>query len=118
MLQFGEALKQLRQRMGLRQDDVARMVGVERSTVANWERGAKQPSLETLVKLSQVFGVSLDELVGVTEATTPLPLASYCSLVSDPLVKLLAERTGVPAKNIAAFIVALQIPDDACGDGR
>lgn len=118
MIQFGDSLKQLRQRMGLRQDDVAKMVGVERSTVANWERGAKQPSLETLVKLSQLFGVSLDELVGLTEVTTPLPLACYCSLVSDPLVKLLSERTGVPAKNIAAFIAALQISDDDHGDGR
>ncbi|WP_297202816.1 helix-turn-helix domain-containing protein [Thermanaeromonas sp.] len=118
MIQLGDTLKQLRQRVGLRQEDVARMVGVERSTVANWERGAKQPSLETLVKLSQLFGVSLDELVGVTRATAPLPLACYCSLVSDPLVKLLAERTGVPAKNIAAFIAALQISDDVCGNCR
>jgi len=118
MIQFGDTLKQLRQKMGLRQDDVARIVGVERSTVANWERGAKQPSLETLVKLSQLFGVSLDELVGVAEAAGPSPLACYRSLVSDPLVKLLAERTGVPAKNIAAFIAALQTSDDICGNCR
>ncbi|ACX51292.1 transcriptional regulator, XRE family [Ammonifex degensii KC4] len=118
MIRFGDTLKQLRQRMGLRQDDVARMVGVERSTVANWERGVKQPSLETLVKLSQLFGVSLDELVGVTEVTTSSPLSRYCSLVSDPLVKLLAERTGVPAKNIAAFIAALQVSGDACSCDR
>lgn len=112
MLKFGESLKELRQRRGLRQEDVARMVDVERPTVANWERGTKQPGLETLVRLSQLLGVSLDELVGVGRATAPLPLDSYRSLASDPLVKLLAERTGVPAKNIAAFISALQIPDD------
>lgn len=114
MIQFGDTLKKLRQKMGLRQDDVARMVGVERSTVANWERGAKQPSLETLVKLSQLFGISLDELLGITKLTTALPLARYCSLVSDPVVKLLAERTGVRATNIAAFIAALQISDNDC----
>jgi transcriptional regulator with XRE-family HTH domain len=118
MIQFGDTLKKLRQRMGLRQDDVARMVGVERSTVANWERGAKQPSLETLVKLGQLFGISLDELLGVTKVATALPLACYCSLVSDPLVKLLAERTGVRAKSIAAFIAALQISDNDCTGGR
>ncbi|MDK2925507.1 MAG: hypothetical protein PWQ41_1281 [Bacillota bacterium] len=118
MVQFGDTLKKLRQRMGLRQDDVARMVGVERSTVANWERGAKQPSLETLVKLSQIFAISLDELLGVTEVHSRPSLASYCSLVSDPLVKLLAERTGVPARDIAAFITALQISKDDCGSGK
>lgn len=111
-------MKRLRQRMGLKQDDVARMVGVERSTVANWERGAKQPSLDTLVRLSEILGVSLDELVGTSRTTAPPPLICYCFLISDPLVKLLAERTGVPAKNIAAFIAAFQISEDLCENCR
>lgn len=108
MSRFGESLKRLRQQTGLRQDDLTRMAGVERSTVANWERGAKQPSLGTLVRLSEILGVSLDDLVGTARAAGPPPPASYRALASDPLVKLLAERTGVPAKAIAAFIVALQ----------
>jgi transcriptional regulator with XRE-family HTH domain len=94
------------------------MVGVERSTVANWERGAKQPSLETLVKLSQIFAISLDELLGLTEVRSRPSLACYCSLVSDPLVKLLAERTGVPAKHLAAFITALRIAEGDCTSGK
>lgn len=118
MNRFGETLKHLRHRMGLRQSDVARMLGVERSTVANWERGVKQPSLDTLIKLSETFGVSLDELVGITRAAAPLSPACYQSLASDPLVVLLAERTGVPAKIIAAFIAALQIPESKCRNCR
>lgn len=118
MKQLGETLKRLRQKSRLRQEDVATMVGVERSTVANWERGVKQPSLDTLLRLSEIFGVSLDELVGATRATTPLPLACYCSLAADPLVKLLGERTGVPAKSIAAFIAALQLSEDVRGNCR
>lgn len=109
MNRFGETLKKLREQMHLRQNDLAEMAGVERSTVANWERGAKQPSLDTLVRLSEIFGVSLDELVGTTRVTAPLPPACYRSLTSDPLVKLLAKRTGVPAKAIAAFIAAFHI---------
>lgn len=116
MNQLGEALKRLRKRMGLRQNDLATMAGVERSTVANWERGAKQPSLDTLVKLSEIFGVSLDELVGTARAAAPPAPAYYCALASDPLVKLLAERTGVPAKTIAAFIAVFQILEDNCGN--
>ncbi|MBE3582375.1 MAG: helix-turn-helix transcriptional regulator [Thermoanaerobacteraceae bacterium] len=69
MNRFGETLKRLREQMHLRQNDLAEMAGVERSTVANWERGAKQPSLDTLVRLSEIFGVSPDELVGTTLAT-------------------------------------------------
>lgn len=116
MKQLGETLKRLRQRDRLRQDDVAKMVGVERSTVANWERGVKQPGLETLLRLSEIFGVSLDELVGAARVAAPPPLICYCSLAADPLVKLLGERTGVPAKSIAAFIAALQLSEGARGN--
>jgi len=114
MNQFGKALKQLRHKMGLRQNDVAKMLGVERSTVANWERGAKQPSLNILLKLREVLGVSLDELVGAAPPPTVFPPACYKLLCSDPLVMLLAERTGVPATTIAAFIAALQISEGDC----
>lgn len=115
MYRFGDALRRLRQRMGLRQKELASMAGVERSTLANWERGAKQPSLDTVVRLSQILGVSLDELVGTAEGSSSLPTTFYRFLVSDPLVRLLAERTGVPAKTIAAFIAALQTPENSSG---
>lgn len=60
------------------------------------------------MRLSEILGGSLDDLAGAPRAARPLPPASCRALASDPLVKLLAERTGVPAKAIAAFIVALQ----------
>lgn len=116
MARFGTALRQFRKQMGLRQGDLAKMLGVERSTVANWERGAKQPSLDTLVKLSEVLGISLDELAGTARISAPSPPVSYFALACDPVVNLLAERTGVPAKTIAAFIAALQIADGDCGN--
>jgi transcriptional regulator with XRE-family HTH domain len=101
--------------MGLRQKDLARMAGVDRSTLANWERGAKQPSLDTVVRLSEILGVSLDELVGTAGRSPSLPPVFCRFLASDPLVKLLAERSGVPAKAIAAFIVALQTLENGSG---
>lgn len=114
MLQIGNNLKQLRRKMGLRQSDIANMVKVERSTVSNWECGVKQPSLNILVKLSEIYGVSLDKLVGINKTTPALFTERYCFLISDPLVKLLAERIGVPAKSIVAFITAFQLLKDHC----
>lgn len=115
MNRVGKTLKELRQQSGLRQGDLAKMLGVERSTVANWERGAKQPSIDILIKLREIFGVSLDQLVGLNTTATPIPTARYFSLASNPLVRLLAEQTGVPAKTIAAFISALKIPNGNSG---
>ncbi len=48
---------------GLSQDTLAEQLGVSRQSVSKWENDASVPDLEKLVKLSGVFGVSLDELV-------------------------------------------------------
>ena len=60
---LGERLIQLRAKAGLSQDTLAEQLGVSRQSVSKWENDASVPDLEKLVKLSGVFGVSLDELV-------------------------------------------------------
>ena len=60
---LGERLIQLRAKAGLSQDTLAEQLGVSRQSVSKWENDASVPDLEKLVKLSGVFGISLDELV-------------------------------------------------------
>lgn len=62
-MSLGERLIQLRAKAGLSQDTLAEQLGVSRQSVSKWENDASVPDLEKLVKLSGVFGVSLDELV-------------------------------------------------------
>ncbi|MBR2389001.1 MAG: helix-turn-helix transcriptional regulator [Clostridia bacterium] len=49
--------------MNLTQSDLALMVGVDRSTVAKWELGIAFPRVEVLLKLSEVFKCTVDELL-------------------------------------------------------
>lgn len=58
-----ENLRHLRLACGYTQQAVADALGVERSTYAYYEVGKSQPSVETLAKLSRMFGVTLDQLV-------------------------------------------------------
>ena len=60
-------LKLMRSRMGLTQEDVAEKVGVSRQAVAKWEKGETLPDIESCIKLADLFGVSLDYLVGRAE---------------------------------------------------
>ncbi len=69
-----ETLKKLRESKGLSQQKLASLIGVSRSTVAMWESGKSQPSLEMLVELAQLFEVSVDYLLDVqSESTTAIP---------------------------------------------
>ena len=64
---IGDRLKALREQNHLRQDQVARLVGVERPTVSLWENDLRQPSYQTLVRLANLFGVTTDYLLGRTD---------------------------------------------------
>lgn len=54
----------LRQERGWSQQDLARRLGVAKSTVLKWETGAVEPRLRQLRELSSVFGVTIDNLAG------------------------------------------------------
>ena len=57
-------LVNLRKGKGLTQEQLANVIGVSRVTLARWETGEFQPSLDYLLALSEYFGVSIDFLVG------------------------------------------------------
>ncbi|WP_195268997.1 helix-turn-helix transcriptional regulator [Eubacterium sp. 1001713B170207_170306_E7] len=60
---FQEKLFQLRKEKGLSQEALAERMGVSRQAVSKWESGLSNPDINNLVLLSDVFGVSLDELI-------------------------------------------------------
>lgn len=73
---LGERLVALRTQRGLSQESLAEQLGVTRQSVSKWETDASLPDLEKLVKLSEVFAVSLDQLVkGESAAQEQTPVA-------------------------------------------
>lgn len=59
---IGLRLKATRERLGLQQKETAKKVGVHPSTLNKYESGDREPDTETLVKLADLYGVSLDFL--------------------------------------------------------
>lgn len=56
-------IKQYRKNLSLSQEDLADKVFVTRQTISNWENGKNYPDINSLVLLSTVFNISMDELV-------------------------------------------------------
>lgn len=65
MSDFGTALKELRRRAGITQKELADKLGVSKATVSYYEQSLRSPSPDILVKISQVFHVSTDFLLGL-----------------------------------------------------
>lgn len=62
-MELPKQLKANRDRLGLSQEDVAHAIFVSRQTMSSWENGKTYPDVQSLLLLSQLFGVSIDELV-------------------------------------------------------
>lgn len=64
MLEIGEKLKALRERKSFTQKDVAERLHVTPQTISKWELNKSYPDLDNLLKLSRLFAVTTDELLG------------------------------------------------------
>lgn len=53
----------LRKKLGISQDALAGVMLINKGTILNWENGHSVPSVDYLIRLADVFGVSLDTLV-------------------------------------------------------
>lgn len=68
-----DVLKNLREKNGLTQEELAQRVLVTRQAVSRWETGETQPNTDTLMLLSKEFNVSVNTLLG-----SPRPLICQC----------------------------------------
>jgi len=67
---IGETIMQLRKQKRWSQQAVAARLGIAKSTYAGYESGYREPSLDVLRLLAELFGVSLDRLAGQEELNT------------------------------------------------
>ena len=71
-----ERLKMLRSARGVLQKDIAALLGIDRTTYVKYEKGVSEPSIETLLKLADYFGVSVDFLLGREDEDTKKEIAA------------------------------------------
>lgn len=53
----------LRQKEGLSQAELGKKLGVKRSSISSWEEYRSRPTIDQLIKLSELFNVTIDELL-------------------------------------------------------
>ena len=86
---LGQRICELRTALGWSQVQLAKRVGAAKQTVSNWENDNIQPSIEMLVRLSKVFGVTTDYLLGLEDvpwldvAGVPKEVVAHLSLLIE-----------------------------------
>lgn len=91
---LGEQIKNLRMDKGLNQVELAKILGVTKQSVSNWENENIMPSVDMLIKIANFFSVSTDYLLGLseehalnTEGLSELQIAHIQTLIDDILQK-------------------------------
>ena len=64
---FGVRLKKLRKNVGYTQKELANLIGLEQTTIANYENGNRIPNITKITALANLFNVSIDYLLGIAE---------------------------------------------------
>lgn len=71
-----EKIKEARLSRGLKQSDVAELLGVKKNTISNWENGKANPNIDSLIRLCEIYNVRCSTLLE----------SSYGNTDSDTLI--------------------------------
>ena len=87
---FAERLTQLRESRDLSKTELAKILHVSDSCISQYEKDTSMPGHDTLLSISQYFGVSVDYLLGNDTKERAFPLeqefcdgVNYCNFLSD-----------------------------------
>lgn len=102
-----DIIKKLRLNKGITQTELANLCGVHQTAVSQWEKGRTLPDKQTLIKLSDIFGVSIDMLIGKSPAARKnlIPVLGYV-------------RAGKPIGAYEDVLEYVEIPDEMAAMGE
>lgn len=103
-MNLGEKIYKLRTDRNLSQGDLAEKLEVSRQSVSKWENGAATPDLDKIIKLSEVFGITIDELVKNEEASV-----SAFEEPKSTTVTIKKENNFPPRKIIGTVLLSLSL---------
>ncbi|MBQ9759846.1 MAG: helix-turn-helix domain-containing protein [Clostridia bacterium] len=100
----GEKIQQYRKRAGLSQEELGRQLLVSRQTISLWENGQTLPTLDNLIRLREIFGTSIDEMLCEETAaeeqngeSLSAPLEKHEFIYSEAELRALRRHESLPS---------------------
>lgn len=108
---FASRLKALRKQHKLMQKDIADKLGISESAYGFYEQGRREPSLDTINQLSDIFNVSVDYLVNGTSDAVPRESTDYEKRTGSFVI---SEQQNVysPSKQLTKDELLQELTDD------
>ena len=109
---IGQRISQLRKQSNMSQKELAEKLNISNKTISKWECGNGMPDIESLGKLANVFGITLDELVHFkaepSPSVNPTPISSQEGIEAKPSRAMTSQKKSwLIALLITSGIIAL-----------
>lgn len=98
MSDIGYRIKKLRERVGINQQRLAELMGVSRPTISQIENGERKICSDELIKLSEIFGVSVGSLLNLEKLPEVILTEGKKDKKTKPMI-----RINVPQRNLEKF---------------
>lgn len=103
-------MKECRRARHMTQKEVGKIIGLSQATISLYEKGTHEPDMQTLKRLSQVYGVSIEYMLGYSdEQIKQVPTGSQ---LDDQLVNMLTKLNQNQVQRVRDFIAGMQANDE------
>lgn len=104
MQEFGNRLYELRKKSGLSQENLAEKLNISRQTLSKWELGESTPDMEKLIAISDLFEISLDELMLGKKPPTGVSDKNVASVLEE---KVFTDNNKHKAKKLGKILFVI-----------
>lgn len=117
-MNLSKTLKEKRQELNLKQSELAEKAGITLSAISNYEQGLREPKLNVLIKIADIFDMTLDELVGRERLEgNSQPVVDIHDHEEEELLKEYRQLSTDDKEKIKAIIKTLaEMPGSAKGE--
>lgn len=120
MSKFSSRLRELRINAGYSQAALSKKIGISKSSVNMYERGEREPGIETLEAIADIFNVDLDYLLGKTDIRNRFPITEVVNSIKNAVrIPVLGSvPAGIPLEAIEDIIDYEEIPAEMAKAGE
>lgn len=101
---FSTRLKELRREANISQQDLSKIIGISKSSVNMYERGEREPGLETVKTLAEYFNVKTDYLLGKTDIKRGFKIGYRSNKTIAQNIRSYREKAGISTKEMSILL--------------
>ncbi len=103
-LTIGENIRNLRRERNITQEELANMLGITYQSVSRWENNTCYPDIELMPDIAEVFGITVDKLIGVDKRTEQKEVDGYLERFQEAVSRgAVYECIAIAREGVAAY---------------